>query len=949
MRESVRKLVVIACLALSAVPAARGQFYPGGGEATSVRWETISTQDYRVIYPRGLDSLARVYAMELEKCKLPVSGSIGYAPNQGFKRPSPVILHPDTTLANGSVTWTPHRMELNTTPEAYNPEPTPWPRQLAVHESRHLAQMQFVRDRKHRVLNALTGELWGGLLAALYGGPDFFEGDAVLAETALSYAGRGRSADFLEYYRACFAEGEMRDYYKWRYGSLYGYTPDYYRAGYLMASAMHADTASFRWPFPAMKKPAKQYDSLAVELSELWATEAEARGPFTEGETFHAPRSRFFHSYSHYATLGGRLYAVRYGTDDGRHLVRFDADGQESEICSFSSEASVPKADSALSRLFWSEWRGDPRWGQHSWSIIRFLGPDDRIMSLTHHSRYFNPAPHDGVLAVTEYPLEGGSALVLLSGWDGAVLDRIPAPAGMQIVESCRVDGHTVVSAITDRGFGLYDARDFSCLLGPTPVKIKRLSSDGSDILFVSDLGGVDELYRLSGGSLTRLTSTPQGSSDWALAEDGYLYYSSLCSKGRDIMRVPVSQLAATPADFCMPHKYALAEAQAAAEPITTIDEDLPVKISQPRRYSKIANAIGVHSWLPVYFASDDVDELSSLSITQDAGLGATAFFQNELGTLYGSASVSAWTAAGGFRGAGHLHMTYTGLYPVLELKASIGERDAYNFHFRDSTAEDGTKYVLREADNLYIPFTQASLKAYIPWTFNKAGWNRGIIPQASFSICNDSYTLGSVVPVNRFVTSLRLYATKPIAHSRLYPEWGVGAEAGYSARFGFEDVYVGNVYGFAYAYLPGLVKPHGVKLTALMQKHTGGGFLPETVANTIPRGIRSDEDIAGEVPRWPNQAKLTIDYAIPFGDVDWSFLSPWVYIRNFEFCAHADWLHIWNSKRSRDYASFGADLSVRLGNLLWIPYDTRIGVTYDYCPAATQPHYVGLIFNIDI
>ena len=56
---------------------------------------------------------------------------------------------------------------------------------------------------------------------------------------------------------------------------------------------------------------------------------------------------------------------------------------------------------------------------------------------------------------------------------------------------------------------------------------------------------------------------------------------------------------------------------------------------------------------------------------------------------------------------------------------------------------------------------------------------------------------------------------------------------------------------------------------------------------------------------------------------------------------------------------SAGASLSVRLGNLLWVPFDTRIGVdwscnfgpSYDTIQAAGVPlkrHYAGFLFSID-
>ena len=97
------------------------------------------------------------------------------------------------------------------------------------------------------------------------------------------------------------------------------------------------------------------------------------------------------------------------------------------------------------------------------------------------------------------------------------------------------------------------------------------------------------------------------------------------------------------------------------------------------------------------------------------------------------------------------------------------------------------------------------------------------------------------------------------------------------------------------------------------------------------------------------------------FGAVDWSFLSPVAYIRNFELTPHAD-LSLLSGGRTGNgkLYSVGADLCVRLGNLLWIPFDTRIGISYNYNGGSfmdalldadyeRSPHSIGFVFSIDL
>ena len=47
--------------------AAKAQFYSLGDDPGRLRWRTFETPHYRIVYPRGLDSLALVYGNEFEK------------------------------------------------------------------------------------------------------------------------------------------------------------------------------------------------------------------------------------------------------------------------------------------------------------------------------------------------------------------------------------------------------------------------------------------------------------------------------------------------------------------------------------------------------------------------------------------------------------------------------------------------------------------------------------------------------------------------------------------------------------------------------------------------------------------------------------------------------------------------------------------------------------------
>ena len=146
--EHIRKILLLFFILIPSIASA--QFFVTGDDPGRLKWNFIDTESYRVIYPQWADSLAKTYARKLEKYKVPISRTSGYMTGDGDGKIMPVVMHAFND-ANGSVAWAPKRMDLFTIPSAYAPEPMPWSTMLAIHESRHVTQMQFGLTEKHRV------------------------------------------------------------------------------------------------------------------------------------------------------------------------------------------------------------------------------------------------------------------------------------------------------------------------------------------------------------------------------------------------------------------------------------------------------------------------------------------------------------------------------------------------------------------------------------------------------------------------------------------------------------------------------------------------------------------------------------------------------------------------------------------------------------------------------
>ena len=1016
-------------LCLSLAIGARAQFWSGGADPGGIRWNTLSTDNYKFIYPEGLDSLARVYGRYMEQYRIALALSSGLLPGQGYKSKTPVVLHAFSGESNGSVAWAPKVMEFYTLPDPYDPWPISWEKSLAIHESRHLAQMQAGYGKWFKPLYWLLGELIPGAYAGVYPGPHLLEGDAVVAETSLTATGRGRNADFLNYYMSAFDDGDWRDWYKWRYGSYKNYAPNHYALGYLTVAGARAfyDDPTFmnryfestiRHPLRLfhLKKTLRQDTgektlrgsgrAIMEKFHQMWNEEAQARAPFTPSVQVSAD-SDWFVSYEGGTQAEDGIYIKKSGKLCPPGIVKIGPDGKEEFIEPMSGSTGNLAYDPARRRIYWSETISDIRWDQAATSRIRFLDVDrGKMLDLTRKGRFYNPVPTpDGsMVCAVEYPYEGGTRAVLLDAASGETLSYMQAPDTLQFVQAIMTpDGMLAVCSVSDGGAALWKVLPgggLETLLPTLPSSLEILENHGESILLRSDRSGVNEIYSLDPRSkeLRRLTSVRYGSSE-GFYYGNSLYYTSLTRKGRHIYKaLSTDSVVVSPMEM---HRYPVADKLSEQEKVLAggslpLRDTSTVTFTQAKRYRKLPSIFNVHSWiLPVYINVDDVQQTAFDIVNGKASLGATAMFQNLLGTASGSIGWS-WGAAedGGRRHAGHFKLKYSGLYPVIEFSANVGERAAIQYQRQTYTARidsDGKEDTWRED---YVSMFYRNkvgfntyLRMYVPLNFSSGAWNRGLIPQISYAASNDLYDKSEVtmsldgsfgnksypvfssykesanVPMQVISTSVSGYLTKKYPSTLPYPKLGIGGEAGFRTRIALSELYPSAVYGYVYGYLPGFAANQGLRLSGMYQ-HLFDDItvFGENTVNNSPRGLASNS-LASSLSSSSEQLKFTADYAIPlwFGDI--SVFSPVTYITHFKLKPHFD-LSLFSLDKTFDgmLMSGGGDVTVNLANLLWIPYPVEIGVTFDYNfgPAfgrlqefgvlnAKNHWHCGLVFNISI
>lgn len=965
IRLQIHLLAVVLLASVSATPL-YAQYVINGGTPAATRWMQLKGDTYKVVYPQGADSLAKRYLWLLEQNNKAVMLGLG-----GIKPAKmPVILYNGTANSNGMVVWAPKRMELYTLPMRYS-YPIRWDEQLAVHESRHAGQMTHFTKGIYKFATVLLGEQAPSIGVGLYGPRWLLEGDAVIAETELTNSGRGRNAEFMEYYRAAFLEGDTRNWDKWRRGSYKRYSPGLYKAGYLVNGTARYKTGNYEYSGDVLENsvrrfydfnlytkvagtsPKKMFGEGQRMMTEIWKEELSRRGSITHPKEVLQKRSKGYSEYRSPVSIGkDSILYIKYSFNTPTQLVLVHH-GQEQVLRGMAS--SVEEMRYAGGKLYFTENVSSSRWSNAVYGRIYSLDLDgllgaavargeamgkfsvarDRnpgkmdssqenlqergngIVKLSGRGYYKSPDVKGDTLLVEEFFPGGGSAVVLMDGRNGEVLQRIPAPFGGEVTEAVFAGNDIYALAITDLGLGLFKwDGEWKRVIAEQAASIEDLRcgelASGEKVLhFVSDIDGVRNVYmlNLAAGELSRLTNSLYGAGEACLS-GGDLYYSSLETGGKFPVKVTVGEARGCGSEYepvfaggklVGNYKYKVAEelSRQAREALgsngllaseeeialrngTSIvsygesEEEFAGRI-QPQRYSKGGHLFRVHSWAPVYYNVDRIMESDYDKLYHVVSAGATVYSQNTLGT---AVSMLGYSYHNGLHG-GHFKFKYSGWLPVLQVSADINGDERYNTSIvRDSL---GIKRVVEQANGVLAEFDAL---AYVPLTFNSHGWQRGITPQVRWEFSNDGYydsEKKGFVYANTVSPALQFYVMRDKAYAGIFPRWGIGgvAKLGFAINGGENFGSAASLY--MYGYLPGFGATHGIKVAAGVQKQNVEGknyYMGNMVS--MPRGYK--DGIYGE-----QYYLATFDYAFPLYLGDFS-LWHLAYIKRLQVIPFADY-----------------------------------------------------------
>ena len=992
-RNKIKVISLAALIFCSISFAAHGQFVVNGDTPHSLKWMQVKGDTYQVVYPQGADSLAKRYLWLLESNSDAVMAGL-----QGIK-PSkiPVVLYNRTANSNGMVVWAPKRMELYTLPMSFL-YPGKWDVQLALHESRHVGQLTHFTKGVFNVLGYIIGQQSPSIGVGIYTPRWMLEGDAVVAETELSASGRGRNAEFMEYYRAMFLEGETRGWNRWRLGSYKYYTPGIYSMGYLINSTIRYRTGNYdyagevfdglvkrfynpaveRWSYTkAVGKTPKQFFKEGEKMmTQMWKEELGQRGTLTAPQQILQKRGRGYQEYSSAAVVGkDSVLYLKTSFNNPTRLVLVHG-GKEKVIRAMSSSVQGFQVNGDY--LYFAENIQSSRWSNEVYGNVYSYNwrKSSDMKKLSGKSFYKAPQPTatGDTLVVGEYYPNGGSAVVLLDSRTGDVLERIAAPSNGELVESLVLGKNVYALLNTDGGLGLYvigEDRQWRTVIEDQMASITSLQSaqvpaamlglQGEDdvdvIYFVSDIDGVRNIYMVEphSGLLRRLTNSRYGAGEPCIG-DGKLYYSQLELWGKFPVQVSLADTVESGSEFepqlvegrfSSSYRYRVADELSAQATKALKEKNIEWGAGDDKqfeeyaagveaeRYSKVGNLFRIHSWAPVYYNVDRIMNFDYDNLYKTVSLGATVYSQNTLGT---AVSMLGYSWKDGLH-AGHFKFNYTGLYPAFQISADINSDERYRVRLVKNP--DGVK---KEVEQLESPLVELEAVAYVPLSFSSHGWQRSVVPQVNWSYKNIGYYNNAesrYLNASTLGASVKFYAMRPINHSGIFPKWGIGGTAkwNFSINGGENFGDVSSLY--LYGYLPGIAANHGIKLSAAVQRQNMDGknyYMGNLVS--MPRGFSenfyADRYFMGSV-----------DYAFPIYLGDFN-LWKLAYVKRMQVIPFADYGVLGKGRIS----SCGASVLVDLAPFAF-GFNCSVGVQYSYNNSSMDLPGVGstakMLFSVSL
>lgn len=956
----VQVLLFLFCFAML---SAKAQYFDIGQERSSLKWNQIKTQDFKIIYPDYYGGNALTIAHMLQSWRPAITASL-----QTNAPHTPLVLHTRSMTSNAYTVWAPRRLEFLMIPPQ-DTYPQLWMEQLVLHEYRHIAQISKLNSGFTKTLGILLGQQAIPAMIGIFVPPWFLEGDAVAAETGLTSTGRGRVAGFHNPFKAILFDKGVYSYPKAVLGSYKDFVPNHYIIGYHIVASGRMLYGADIWsnalertarrpytlnPFSSGIKRSggggkhRLYKQSMQLLDSLW------RQPHYNTNISQIPTSspKVYTSYRFPFAVDSAIVALKTSLNKIPAFVSIDPVHKEKII-------HVPGyyLDNDISfngtYICWMEQKPHIRWETEGTSTIVLLNPrTGKALRNNTGLRVFAPAvnPTNTLVVTSEVSVTGNNTLTFFPFGEGIygspeilsnnVKTRVSSPGNAFIASPCwSPDGKEVAFiATTEKGKSImrFVISD-SAFLQATPWsfdEINRPQHLGDRIVFNMDVDERSEVcsFELSTGIITRLTHSAYGTDAVSYHPSGnrilFGYYTAEGNRLGTMLLISTDEII-KPGNA---NTWPLAQVLSAQEKsYNKIPDQALNNLSQQvmnndtgsftvSPYKKAKNLFYFHSWAPVYVDVND----------QNLRLGFSIMSQNLLSTLFFNTGYD--YNLDEETGTWRTSLTYKGWFPEISVLYEYGSRQmiqgrgdtARRFRWNESSVS------LRIAQRLSWLQGPYSVGLYF-----------AIEPQATTFLHTPStpasFLNGTAGSFNYWFSGymLRKTALRDLA-SRL----GITLNLHYRhAPFG--DFIPNPLYSAqSRIYLPGILPNHSLQLYGAWQHVT-----------TSADGYRFSADIGtpeGFIFYSPdNLIRIRPSYALPLFYPDWN-AGTFLYVKRIRTSIFHD--YTWSSgyhQSETDFHISGIDLTADF-HLFSLPAPVSLGLRTNYRHQYQDVKF-SLIFNFDL
>ncbi|MHC1706183.1 MAG: hypothetical protein AB9842_01540 [Bacteroidales bacterium] len=896
---------LILILFFSHVFAGYCQYFDSGQDPSSLKWKQVKTNNFRIVCPQDFETEAIRFSQLLETALPEVSASSGHS----LRRRFPVLIHNYSSLSNGMVSWAPRRFDVYPLPPQSN-YPQDWLEQLAIHELRHVIQLDRMSQGVSRWMNIILGEQFSSLIAGLYVPSWFLEGDAVVAETALSNSGRGRIPDFTMELRTQLVEKNLYSYDKAVFGSYRHFTPDRYNLGYHIVAASRALFGPDPWN-RAMNTTAKNplipnpfnrgikrstglsqealYKRCLLHLDSLWTLDYQELA-LHACEFFPIKESSEYCNYRFPAIMeDGSVFAVRSSIDDITRFVRIDSLGKVTTLFT-PGNMNEDIVSFSEGKIYWTENIPDLRWENRNWSVVKiFDAKTQKVHQPAKKTRWYAPSPYGKKIAVVEITPANQVSLLIVDETTGNIFQRINTPENYLIISpSWDEKGESLVFIVQGpKGKAIAEtdlqSGKVSLLTPFTTTEINKPFYYKEKVLFLGGYSGITSMYSLEpvSGDIKLEVSSRFGLQDARIStEDSSILYSDYSSAGYRIACLDSENFLSIPLKRISSVSLKLDSILSVQEggAMTFDRTDIPYQV-QP--YRRILHLFNPHSWAPVFIDVDNTSLNPGLSLmSQD--IMSTMFLS--LGYQYNRYEQTGKYSA---------DLSYKGWYPVISLTYSNGLRGST---YKPVPGAEDVRFTYEEQEirgNISLPLNLTRNKYY-----------RSILPNIGTTRIIRSRTPSSperliLYDIESIDLGLTAYNILKYSSKDIFPRFGQILR--FQRRTSFPGVSdsaeITAVSGELY--FPGLMKHHSIRITGGYQEKMYSKYYKFGDQVRHPRGY-NDQTGKGFYC-------LTFDYALPLAYPEIS-IPRFLYLKRISTQVFTDYARRTEQSKLSDYHSYGVE-----------------------------------------